>query len=145
MKIDLVLFDLDDTLMAFDLISIEAWNKAIDIFIHENNIKTDKSFLLDKIIKTKSWYWSDPERHRIGRKNLAHTRREVVKLALKDFLNVDDEKLERLGDNLVWDIGPPQKLGIYSVWINTKNLKPQDYDIKPDRTIQKISEILEIL
>ncbi|MCL2214115.1 MAG: hypothetical protein FWC06_02780 [Treponema sp.] len=42
MKTDLVLFDLDDTLMAFDLVTIRAWKKAIDIFIDINNIKIDK-------------------------------------------------------------------------------------------------------
>ena len=35
MKPQLILFDLDDTLMAFDLVTVEAWDKTVDIFIQK--------------------------------------------------------------------------------------------------------------
>jgi len=50
-----------------------------------------------------------------------------------------------VGDNLIWDIEPPQKLGIYTIWINTRNVLLEDYKIKPDKTIQRISDITEII
>jgi len=102
---ELILFDLDDTLMAFDLVTDKAWDMAADKFINENNLKIDKSFLLEKINETKKWYWGDPERHKIGRKNLVNARREVVKLALKHIIDIGDSallcntKLERFADN----------------------------------------------
>jgi phosphoserine phosphatase len=37
METELILFDLDDTLMAFNLVSEKAWEKSIDIFVQNNN------------------------------------------------------------------------------------------------------------
>ena len=237
MKPELILFDLDDTLMAYDIVSNEAWDKATDQFIQENGIKTEKAILLEKILEEKEKYRNDPERFRIGRQNIYNSRREIVKLALKDFLNIEDNKLERfadnhtkifeslwrlfddsietlekikklnlkmgivsngtsenqrgklkrfdiekyfdyfyiegelgygkpdirvyekmlqetkidskkiimVGDHLEWDIEAPQKLGIYSIWMNPGRLNIEDLQIKPDRTIYKISDILKII
>jgi putative hydrolase of the HAD superfamily len=219
--------------MAFDLVSEKAWEKAIDIFIQNNTIITEKDVLLEKINTTRKWYWADSERHRIGRRNINNARREIVKLALKEYENIGINKLEEfadnysniheslwylfddveetlqkikerniklgimtngtsesqrgklkrfdiekyfdyifiegeigygkpdikiyeymlqttgvecnkiimVGDNLVWDIEPPQKLGIYTIWINTKKIILENYNIKPDKIIQKISDI----
>jgi putative hydrolase of the HAD superfamily len=235
MDTELILFDLDDTLMAFDLVSEKAWDKSVDIFIQNNNIITEKDVLLEKINTTRKWYWADSERHKIGRRNINNARREIVKLALKECVNIEINKLEELadnyskiheglwhllddveetlqkikerniklgimtngtsesqrgklrrfdiekyfdyifiegevgygkpdikiyeymlqttgvecnkiimvGDNLVWDIEPPQKLGIYTVWINTKEVILEKFNIKPDKIIQKISDIIE--
>jgi putative hydrolase of the HAD superfamily len=190
---------------------------------------------MEKINTARKWYWADSERHKIGRKNINNARREIVKLALKEYLNIGISKLEELadnysnihedlwylfddveetlqkikerniklgimtngtsesqrrklrrfdiekyfdyifiegeigygkpdikiyeymlqttgvecnkiimvGDNLVWDIEPPQKLGIYTIWINTKEVILENYNIKPDKIIQKISDIIE--
>jgi FMN phosphatase YigB (HAD superfamily) len=46
---------------------------------------------------------------------------------------------------LVWDIEPPQKLGINTIWINTKGAKLEDTNIRPDKTIQKISDITKLI
>jgi len=237
MKPELILFDLDDTLMAFDLSSEKAWDKAVDIFIQENKITIERNILLEKINETRKWYWSDPERHRIGRKNIVQARREVVKLALKEYSNFKIHELEELadnysqiheelwylfdgveetlqfikskniklgimtngtsesqrgklrrfdiekyfdyifiegevgygkpdikifeymlqktgiecskiimvGDNLIWDIEPPQKLGIYTIWINTKGADLKKFNIKPDKIILKISDIIDLI
>jgi len=234
MKTELILFDLDDTLMAFDLVSEKAWDKSLDIFIQNNNIISEKDILLEKINTTRKWYWADSERHKIGRKNINNARREIVNLALKEYVNIGINKLEELadnysnihedlwhlfddveetlqkikerniklgimtngtsesqrgklrrfdiekyfdyifiegevgygkpdikiyeyilqttgvecnkiimvGDNLVWDIEPPQKLGIYTIWINTKEVILENFSIKPDRIIKKISDII---
>ena len=237
METELILFDLDDTLMAFDLVSEKAWDKSVDIFIQNNNIITEKDVLLEKINTTRKWYWADSERHKLGRRNINNARREIVKLALKEFVNIEINKLEELadnysniheglwhllddveetlqkikerniklgimtngtsesqrgklrrfdiekyfdyifiegevgygkpdikiyeyilqttgvecnkiimvGDNLVWDIEPPQKLGIYTIWINTKEVLLENFNIKPDKIIQKISDIIELI
>ena len=235
MKTELVLFDLDDTLIGYEVSAPEAWSRAADLFILENNIKTEKPAIIEKIETARKWFWSDPDRFRTGRNNLVKTRREIVIFALKDFLDIEDIELERfadnytkifhdlwylfddsietlekikklniklgivtngssenqrgklkrfdiekyfdyfyvegelgfgkpdlrvyeymlqetkidskkiimVGDNLEWDVEPPQKLGIFSVWMNSRGLKTEDPNIKPDRTIQKISAILD--
>jgi putative hydrolase of the HAD superfamily len=237
MKTELILFDLDDTLMAFDIVSETAWEKAVDIFLQNQNVNIERDTILKKIHSTRKWYWADTERHKVGRKNIANARREIVKLALNDYPNIETKELEKLandytrihetlwylfddveetlknikfkeiklgiitngtsesqrgklkrfniekyfdyfyiegeigygkpdikmykymleetkiavekiimvGDNLVWDIEPPQKLGINTIWINTKGVKLEDTNIRPDKTIQKISDITKII
>ncbi|WP_461246390.1 HAD family hydrolase [Treponema sp. R6D11] len=237
MKPELILFDLDDTLMAFDLVTEEAWDKTVDIFIQNNVINIDKPIILEKIHTARKWYWSDPERHKAGRRNIVNARRDIVKLALKEYSDLEIKKLEELadcfsdihenlwylldgveetlqkikekniklgvmtngtseiqrkklkrfdiekyfdyvfiegevgygkpdikmyeymlqktkvqnnkiimiGDNLIWDIEPPQKLGIFTIWINTKKVLLEDYNIKPDKIIRKIPDILSII
>jgi putative hydrolase of the HAD superfamily len=237
METKLILFDLDDTLMAFDLVSEKSWDKSVDIFIQKNNINIEKDILLEKLHTTRKWYWADSERHKTGRRNINNARREIVKLALKEFVNIAIDKLDELadnyssihenlwylfddveetlkkikekniklgimtngtsesqrgklkrfdiekyfdyifiegevgyskpdikiyeymlqttgigcnkiimvGDNLIWDIEPPQKLGIYTIWINTKGAQLENYNIKPDKIIKKISDITDLL
>jgi len=237
MRPELILFDLDDTLLAFDLVSETAWDKAVDIFIQSSKINIEKEILLKKLHTTRQWYWADPERHRIGRKNIIQARREIVKLALKeyDYINNDEftkladdysriheelwylfdgveetlqtlknkgiklgimtngttesqrgklrrfnienyfdyifiegevgygkpdikiyeymlqetkincDKIIMVGDNLIWDIEPPKKLGIYTIWINTKGVQLENYNIKPDKIIMRISDIMDLL
>jgi len=223
--------------MAFDLVSEKAWDRSVDMFIQRTNTDVEKKILLEKIHKTRKWYWDDPKRHREGRKNLIQARREVVKLALKEYSNFKSNELEELadnyskiheelwylfdgveetlqyikgkniklgimtngtsesqrgklrrfdieknfdyifiegevgygkpdikiyeymlketkvesskiimvGDNLVWDIEPPLKMGIFTIWINSKGADLNNYNIKPDRIIQKISDIVNII
>jgi len=237
MKPELILFDLDDTLMAFDFVSKKAWDNAVELFIQEKEVNIEKDILLKKIHETRKWYWADPERHKTGRRNMINARREVVKLALKDYSNIKISELEEIadnytqmheklwhlfdgveetlqsikrnniklgimtngtsgsqrgklkrfniekyfdyffieeevgygkpdikiyeymlketktdcskiimvGDNLIWDIEPPQKLGIYTIWINTKGDILEDYNIKPDKLIHKISDIIGLI
>jgi len=237
MRPELILFDLDDTLMAFDLVSEDAWDKAVDIFIQSDKINIEKDILLKKLHATRKWYWADPERHRIGRKNIIQARREIVKLALKEYDNIENDGLIKLadnysriheklwylfgdveetlqklknegiklgimtngtsesqrgklkrfdiekyfdyifiegeigygkpdikiyeymlqttkaecnkiimvGDNLIWDIEPPQKSGIFTIWINTKGAQLGNFNIKPDKIINRISDIIELI
>ena len=234
MKPELILFDLDDTLMAFDIVSEKAWDKAVEIFIREKNVNIEKDILLKKLHKTRKWYWADSERHKTGRKNIINARRDIVRLALKEYENIKDgelveladnytaiheslwylfdgventlqeikknniklgimtngtsesqrgklkrfnidkyfdyvfiegevgygkpdikiyeymlretgvkcDKIMMVGDNLIWDIEPPQKLGIYTIWINTKGVALEDYNIRPDIIIKKIPDIM---
>jgi len=58
----------------------------------------DGDALFDAIDRMREWYWSDPERHRVGRLELVWARSEVVRLALAELGVEDDELARRIGD-----------------------------------------------
>lgn len=92
-----VLLDLDDTILDDSGGVISCWRDAC--FAHQTSLDgLDASVLFDAIDRVREWYWSDPERHRAGRLELAWARGEVVRLALAE-LGVDDKNLaRRIGD-----------------------------------------------
>lgn len=47
-----------------------------------------------------------------------------------------------VGDNLVWDVGGAQALGIHAVWKDTYRRGPGPGPVRPDRTILELSELL---
>ena len=59
-------------------------------------------------------------------------------------LDVSASDVWIVGDNLEWDVGTPQKLGIYGVWVDphARGL-PEGSGVVPDRTIRSIAELLE--
>ncbi|MGE5473911.1 MAG: HAD family hydrolase [Ignavibacteriales bacterium] len=66
----------------------------------------------------------------------------VFQLALSK-MELEAEDVWMVGDNLMWDIQAPQKLGIYSIWNDYKKEGlPTDSIIVPDRIIHSISELL---
>jgi putative hydrolase of the HAD superfamily len=227
-----MLLDLDDTILN-DSGSIDAcWREACIAGSAACGIPSD--VLFDAIRESGRWFWSDPERHRIGRLDLQTARIEVVRLALAglgiqsedlaaliggtyhnrrearldifpdaiDTLNwlrrqgcklalltngntapqrrkietfqldrffdeifIEGElgfgkpdprvyrlALERLavepsdtwmaGDNLEWDVAQPQRLGIYSIWIDsTGDGYRKIGSVKPDRIVRSLSEL----
>jgi putative hydrolase of the HAD superfamily len=47
-----------------------------------------------------------------------------------------------VGDNLEWDVGGPQKLGIVGIWIDAKGQGvPAASAVRPDRIIRSLSEL----
>jgi len=60
-----------------------------------------------------------------------------------EVLQSEPHETWMIGDNLEWEIAAPQKLGIYSVWVdaNRKGL-PQKTEIRPDRIISSLTELL---
>lgn len=231
-----ILFDLDDTIISFEGVSEEAWKKCCSDFINEYLPVCNEQELLSQINTTRKWYWSDPERHKIGRTDMIQARREIVKIALNnlkvydiiqansladsfsayrvelislfpnsintlkylkskniklglitngtskeqrakinrfnlndffniiliehevgfgkpdlrvyikalEYFNVESKDVWMVGDNLIWDIQAPQKLGIYSIWNDYQNKGlPKDSQIIPDRIINDISELLK--
>ena len=48
-----------------------------------------------------------------------------------------------VGDRAEWEILPAQQLGIWAIWVDVhgKGMQP-DLDIKPDRVIHRISELV---
>ena len=82
-----MLFDLDDTIIAFDAVSAPAWRSVCAAYAPRVAGLTPAA-LQAAIDAARSAYWDDPERHRRGRLNLALARREMVGQAL-DALGVD--------------------------------------------------------
>ena len=73
-----ILFDLDDTLIAFDAVTDKSWR---EVCLEYSTAKPgmEPEVLFAAIKKENDWYWSDPERHRIGRNNLPVARRNVLR------------------------------------------------------------------
>lgn len=92
-----VLLDLDDTILDDTGGIVASWRDACRA--HQSRMNgLDAEVVFDAIDRLREWYWSDPERHRVGRLELAWARGEVVRLALAD-LGVDDDDLARqIGD-----------------------------------------------
>jgi putative hydrolase of the HAD superfamily len=92
-----ILLDLDDTILDDTGGVISSWREACASQRSTmNGLEPDVVF--DAIDRIREWYWSDPERHRIGRLELAWARGEVVRHALGD-IGVDDPDLaRRIGD-----------------------------------------------
>ena len=68
---------------------------------------------------------------------------EVFELALQR-LEVRAEQAWMVGDNLVWDIETPQKLGIKTIWVDFASQGlPEGSLIQPDRIIHSIAELVE--
>lgn len=69
----------------------------------------------------------------------------VFEMALKK-LELKADEVWMVGDNLVWDIEAPQKLGIFSVWNDYKRKGlPENSNIVPDRIINTIGELPELV
>ena len=89
-----LLLDLDDTILDDSCGVIACWRDACHA--HQSRMNgLDADVVFEAIDGMREWYWSDPERHRAGRLELAWARGEVVRLALAD-LGVDDDDLARL-------------------------------------------------
>ncbi len=47
-----------------------------------------------------------------------------------------------IGDNLDWDVAPPQTLGIRGIWIDSRGKGlPADHATRPDRIVRSLSEL----
>jgi putative hydrolase of the HAD superfamily len=228
-----VLLDLDDTILDDSSNIDHCWREAcLEYRAEYSGLDPDE---LQRVIKaTGEWFWSDADRHRVGRLDLDAARREVVRLALakagiesldlaskiagvysreRDIgteplpeaidtvrwlresgcrlalltngaadaqrrkisrfgladlfdvilvegevgfgkpderiyrlalreLNVDPQNAWMVGDNLEWDVAAPQKLGLFTVWIDRhgKGL-PAERGIRPDRIVKALSEL----
>jgi putative hydrolase of the HAD superfamily len=59
----------------------------------------DPRTVYETIEKIRDWYWSDAERHRVGRLDLAAARREVVRLSLTDIGLDAPDLADRIGNS----------------------------------------------
>lgn len=59
-------------------------------------------------------------------------------------MQVNPKQVWSVGDNLIWDIEAPQKLGIYSIWNDFEKIGVlEDSKILPDRIINSVYELIE--
>lgn len=77
-----ILFDMDDTILKWDVLSELAWREACKAAAEKTRLFEGEK-LLNEINDLRDWYYKDPERHRIGRLNLQNARRAIVKMALE--------------------------------------------------------------
>ena len=60
-----------------------------------------------------------------------------------DALGVTAEDTWMIGDNLEWEVVTPQRLGIYSIWIDVHgDGLPEGSIVKPDRIIRSLTELV---
>jgi len=92
-----VFLDLDDTILDDSSTVSSCWLVACAEHRSEMGGR-DPVTVYDAIERVREWYWSDAERHRVGRLDLAAARREVVRLSLAE-IGVDAPDLaEKIGD-----------------------------------------------
>jgi putative hydrolase of the HAD superfamily len=92
-----VLLDLDDTILDDSGGAVSCWRQACAAHRSDMN-GLDADAVFDAIDRMREWYWSDPERHRIGRLELAWARGEVVRLALAELGVEHDVLAQKIGD-----------------------------------------------
>ena len=92
-----VLLDLDDTIVDDTSGAESGWIDACNDCCSHLPVSSATA-LLNQIHQTREWYWSDPERQRLGRLNLDATRREIVALAFRELGLEDDGLSAQIGD-----------------------------------------------
>ena len=92
-----LLLDLDDTILDDTGRAAECWRDAC--LAHQSDLgAVDPATLLEVIGRNRAHYWSDPERHRVGRLDQPAARREIVRTSL-EALGVDAPSLaERIAE-----------------------------------------------
>src|SRR5436309_15959214 len=79
-----ILFDMDDTILAYSHNTDHSWQVICNSFASRiENIKPEVIFSAIKASAVS--YWSDPERHRKGRLHLDLARQEIVAGALRQL------------------------------------------------------------
>jgi putative hydrolase of the HAD superfamily len=95
---EVIIFDLDDTIIAFNAEAEPAWREVCERFAAQHRW-CDSELLYKAIQKANRWYWNDSERHRRGRNDLHNARREVVMLAIKELGFTDRSYACEIADN----------------------------------------------
>ena len=228
-----MLVDLDDTIIDYHSGVDPCW-RIVCADAAERVSGLDADELYREILQRRDWYWSDSERHRIGRANLSDASISIVDWSLRrlgfdlpdlahdlglSYRGKREEraelfpgavealrrfrshgiglalitngtraaqrgKLERfdleqhfdhifiegetgfgkpeqevylmamaalgsepadtwcVGDNLEWEVAAPQRLGIYSVWVDPTGVgPPAGSSVTPDRIVASIAEL----
>ena len=96
-----IIFDMDDTILAFDagLDVDECWRTACSAHLTEHGYAGEIEDVVRAIKLEASWYWSDSERHRIGRLNLRKARTAIIAAAFSKL------GIERWWSGLVLGLG----------------------------------------
>jgi putative hydrolase of the HAD superfamily len=92
-----LLIDLDDTIVGYSAVAPQAWREACAPHWEALGFESIQA-LMAAIDKSSDWYWSDPERFRVGRLDLDEARRVVVRGALEDSGRNDDARVAAIAD-----------------------------------------------
>lgn len=87
-----ILFDLDDTILDSTESATRTWRRTAEDFVDQ--IGHDIDAIDAALERARNWYWSDPERHRVGRLNLDQARHDVTHRGLLE-LGIEDADLAR--------------------------------------------------
>jgi len=69
---------------------------------------------------------------------------KAVYIRALDDLGLEPDAVWSIGDNLLWDVQGPQKLGIFGIWNNVRGERlPVSSEVVPDRIVSSISELIE--
>jgi putative hydrolase of the HAD superfamily len=79
-----IIFDLDDTLVAFDAVSLSSWRQVCQEYAQTSG-RTSAQHLYETVKKHSDWYWSDETRHRDGRRDIKAARRSIVSAAFSEL------------------------------------------------------------
>jgi putative hydrolase of the HAD superfamily len=85
-----LLLDLDDTILSYDSVGDAAWLHACECYC--GRCRLDAPTLDARLREYRDWYWSDPERCRLGRLRLDETRTQIIDTALRQ-IGIDDPTL----------------------------------------------------
>jgi len=92
-----LLVDLDDTIVTDDAVSEKTWRSVCRRFAPSVE-NTNPDTLYESIRNVAKQYWKDQENHRKGRLSLAATRRQLVRLAIREIGFSDDRLADRIAD-----------------------------------------------
>jgi putative hydrolase of the HAD superfamily len=86
-----ILFDLDDTILDYDSVADRSWKQVCDAV--SPKLSGSGTEELCAALKAKAqWFWSDPDRHLRGRRDLLAARIEIVSSVLQ-CLGVSDPEI----------------------------------------------------
>ena len=78
-----ILFDLDDTIIAYSSPADPTWRRLCDEYTKQYKMG-DPDILYSTIKEISHWYWSDADRHKNGRNNLDNARREMMEIVFQN-------------------------------------------------------------
>ena len=76
-----LLLDMDDTILADSAGATESWQRLCEEFSSRQPFSAET--VLAAIDAYRTWYWSDAERHRMGRLDLDAARQHILEVALE--------------------------------------------------------------
>ena len=93
-----LLVDLDDTVVSDSSRSGDNWRAACEAVAATSSLPLPLETILAALDRERGWFWSDPERHREGRRDLVAARRRIVDGALRRAGTVDAALAEAIAD-----------------------------------------------
>jgi len=91
-----ILLDLDDTIVAFDVVADDCWRSICTEYAPALGVDVER--LYAAVRASRKWFWIDPERHRSGRRDVPAARQQIVRRALRE-LELDESVAVRLADD----------------------------------------------